>query len=163
MNRSASDILNGGGHQLNRWPEEIESRWRCWRHVWFMVEIPEGLGRAWRRVLSLMPIGKLGFRRFFNSLLIYVISFSEIRIFVVGSFGWIFFFEILKRKDQIARESFNALILCKKPKSIDNGIYKREIERGREWRLGFFKWFGYVSLRPQDVANGLHFYYILFV
>jgi hypothetical protein len=24
-----------------------------------------------------------------------------------------------------------------------------------------FKWFGYVSLRPQDVANGLHLYYIL--
>ena len=39
-----------------------------------------------------------------------------------------------------------------------NEIYKREIERGREWRLGFFKWFGYVSLRPQDVANGLHLY-----
>jgi hypothetical protein len=29
--------------------------------------------------------------------------------------------------------------------------------------LGFFKWFGYVSLCPQDVANGLHLYYILFV
>jgi hypothetical protein len=26
-----------------------------------------------------------------------------------------------------------------------------------------FKWFGYVSLRPHDVANGLHLYYILFV
>ena len=37
----------------------------------------------------------------------------------------------------------------------------KEIERGREWRLGFFKWFGYVSLRPHDVANGLHLYYIL--
>jgi hypothetical protein len=37
---------------------------------------------------------------------------------------------------------------------------ERERER-REWRLGFFKWFGYVSLRPQDVANGLHLYYIL--
>jgi hypothetical protein len=24
-----------------------------------------------------------------------------------------------------------------------------------------FKWFGYVSLRPHDVANGLHLYYIL--
>jgi hypothetical protein len=24
-----------------------------------------------------------------------------------------------------------------------------------------FKWFGNVSLRPQDVANGLHLYYIL--
>jgi hypothetical protein len=24
-----------------------------------------------------------------------------------------------------------------------------------------FKWFGYVSLRLQDVANGLHLYYIL--
>jgi hypothetical protein len=24
-----------------------------------------------------------------------------------------------------------------------------------------FKWFGYVSLRPQDVANGLYLYYIL--
>jgi hypothetical protein len=36
-----------------------------------------------------------------------------------------------------------------------------EIEkRGREWRLGFFKWFGYVSLRPHDVANRLHLYYI---
>jgi hypothetical protein len=36
--------------------------------------------------------------------------------------------------------------------------YKRKIENGR---LGFFKWFGYVSLRPHDVANGLHLYYIL--
>ena len=38
---------------------------------------------------------------------------------------------------------------CRKPKSNDNGKYKRVIEmkRGREWRLGFFKWFGYVSLR----------------
>jgi hypothetical protein len=82
----------------------------------------------------------------------------------VGGFGWFFFFfEILKRKDRIARESFNALIPCRKPKSNDNRIYKREIERGREWRLGFFKWFDYVSLRPQDVANGLHLYYILSV
>ena len=24
-----------------------------------------------------------------------------------------------------------------------------------------FKWFGYVSLRPQDIANELHLYYIL--
>ena len=24
-----------------------------------------------------------------------------------------------------------------------------------------FTWFGYVSLCPQDVANGLHLYYIL--
>ena len=26
-----------------------------------------------------------------------------------------------------------------------------------------FKWFGYVSLRPHDVANGLHLYYILYM
>ena len=35
------------------------------------------------------------------------------------------------------------------------------MKREREWRLGFFKWFGYVSLRPHDVANVLHLYYIL--
>ena len=57
--------------------------------------------------------------------------------------------------------SWMALIPCGKPKSNDNGKYKRVIERGRERRLGFFKWFGYVSLRPHDVANGLHLYYIL--
>ena len=38
----------------------------------------------------------------------------------------IFFFEMLKRKDRIARESFNALIPCRKPKSNDNGKYKRD-------------------------------------
>ena len=27
----------------------------------------------------------------------------------------------------------------------------------------FLKWFGYVSLRLQDVVNELHLYYILFV
>ena len=27
----------------------------------------------------------------------------------------------------------------------------------------FLKWFGYVSLRSQDVVNRLHLYYILFV
>ena len=43
-----------------------------------------------------------------------------------------FFFEILKRKDRIARESFNVLIPCRIPKSNDNRINKREIERGRE-------------------------------
>ena len=46
---------------------------------------------------------------------------------------------------------------------MEINIIERDEERGREWRLGFFKWFGYVSLRPQDVANGLHLYYILFV
>ena len=68
-------------------------------------------------------------------------------------------------KIEMARENFRALIPCRKPKSNDNGKYKRVIEmkRGREWRLGFFKWFGYVSLRPHDVANGLHLYYILSV
>ena len=34
------------------------------------------------------------------------------------------------------RESFRALILCRKPKSNDNGKYKRDWER-KEWRLGF--------------------------
>ena len=43
-----------------------------------------------------------------------------------------FFFEMLKRKDRIARESFNALIPCRKPKSNDNGKYKRVIEREEE-------------------------------
>jgi hypothetical protein len=53
---------------------------------------------------------------------------------------------------------------CRRPKSNENGeYYKRDRERGREWRLGFFKWFSYVSLRPHDVANGLHLYYILFM
>jgi hypothetical protein len=36
----------------------------------------------------------------------------------------------------MARESFRALIPCKRPKSNDNRKYKREIERGREWRIG---------------------------
>jgi hypothetical protein len=64
----------------------------------------------------------------------------------------------------MAHESFRALIPCRRPKSNENGeYYKRDRERGREWRLGFFKWFGYVSLRPHDVANGLHLYYILFM
>ena len=44
---------------------------------------------------------------------------------------------------------------------IMENIKERYRERGREWRLRFFKWFGYVSLRPHDVANGLHLYYIL--
>jgi hypothetical protein len=44
---------------------------------------------------------------------------------------------------------------------IMENIKERYIERGREWRLGFFKWFGYVNLRPYDVTNGLHLYYIL--
>ena len=33
---------------------------------------------------------------------------------------------------EIAHESFRALILCGKPKSNDNGKYKREIEREEE-------------------------------
>uniref|UniRef100_A0A2N9HUR5 Uncharacterized protein n=1 Tax=Fagus sylvatica TaxID=28930 RepID=A0A2N9HUR5_FAGSY len=33
MNRSTSDILNGDGHQLNRWPEEVEPRWWCRQRV----------------------------------------------------------------------------------------------------------------------------------
>jgi hypothetical protein len=40
----------------------------------------------------------------------------------------------------------------------------KEIERERKrMEARFFKWFGYVSLRPHDVANGLHLYYILSV
>jgi hypothetical protein len=43
----------------------------------------------------------------------------------------------------------------------DNGKYKRVMERERErMEARVFKWFGYVSLRPLDVANGLHLYYI---
>ena len=37
----------------------------------------------------------------------------------------------------MARESFRALIPCRRPKFNDNGKYKRDRERGREWRLGF--------------------------
>jgi hypothetical protein len=37
-----------------------------------------------------------------------------------------FFFEMRKRKDRIARESFSALIPCRKPKSNDNGIIIKE-------------------------------------
>ena len=38
----------------------------------------------------------------------------------------------------------------------------KEIERARKrMEARVFKWFGYVSLRPQDVANGLYLYYIL--
>jgi hypothetical protein len=46
---------------------------------------------------------------------------------------------------------------------MERNIIERDEERGREWRLGFFKWFDYVSLRPHDVANGLHLYYILYM
>ena len=35
---------------------------------------------------------------------------------------------------EIAHESFRALIPCRKPKSNDNGKYKK-IERGSEWIL----------------------------
>ena len=44
-------------------------------------------------------------------------------------------------------------------------IMERNIlrDREKEWRLGFFTWFGIVSLHPQNVANGLHLYYILSV
>jgi hypothetical protein len=31
-----------------------------------------------------------------------------------------------------------------------------------EWRLGFFTWFGYVSLCPQNVAKGYTLLYSLF-
>jgi hypothetical protein len=33
MNRLASNLLNGGGHHLNWWLEEVEPRQRCWRRV----------------------------------------------------------------------------------------------------------------------------------
>ena len=69
-----------------------ERGWWSWWHVWCSGNLSESSCCAWQHVLSLMPNGKLGFCRFLNSLLIYVISFSEIRIFVVGGFGWIFFF-----------------------------------------------------------------------
>ena len=46
---------------------------------------------------------------------------------------------------------------------MEINIIERDEDRGREWRLGFFNWFDYMSLRPQDVANGLHLYYIIFV
>jgi hypothetical protein len=40
--------------------------------------------------------------------------------------------------------------------------YKRVLERERKRiEARVFKWFGYVSLRPQDVANGLYLCYIL--
>ena len=41
-----------------------------------------------------------------------------------------------------------------KTKSNDNGKYKRVIERERKrMEARVFKWFGYVSLRPHDVAQ----------
>ena len=40
---------------------------------------------------------------------------------------------------------------------IERNIIKRDEEKKRmETRV--FKWFGYVSLSPHDVANGLHLY-----
>ena len=42
-----------------------------------------------------------------------------------------------KKRIEFARVSFKALIPCRKPKSNENGKYNGEIERGREWRLGF--------------------------
>ena len=40
----------------------------------------------------------------------------------------------------------------------------KEFEKEKKrMKARVFKWFGNVSLRPQDVANGLHLYYILFV
>ena len=42
----------------------------------------------------------------------------------------------MEAKDRMARESFRALIPCRKPKSNDNGIYKKEIEREREEENG---------------------------
>ena len=44
----------------------------------------------------------------------------------------LWFCEMQKQKDRMARESFRALIPCRKPKSNDNGKYKREIEREGE-------------------------------
>ncbi len=46
---------------------------------------------------------------------------------------------------------------------MERNIIERDEERKRIGRLGFFTWLSYVSLRPQDVANGLHLYYILSV
>ena len=40
----------------------------------------------------------------------------------------------------------------------------KDIEKERKRiEAKVFKWFGYVRLRPHDVANRLHFYYILYI
>ena len=50
-----------------------------------------------------------------------------------GALDGFFFFEMLKRKDRIARESFNALIPCREPKSNrNNNGDKYNWERWRE-------------------------------
>jgi hypothetical protein len=58
IDRSMDELSNSGEDLLNRGWEEVDLRLGGRRHVWFMEEIPEGLGRTWRCVLSLMSIGK---------------------------------------------------------------------------------------------------------
>ena len=50
-------------------------------------------------------------------------------------------------------------MICRKPKSNEIIMERNIIERDEEnMEARVFTWFGYVSLRPQDVANGLHLY-----
>ncbi len=58
IDKSMDELSNSGEDLLNRGWEEVDLRLGGWRHMWFMEEILEGLGRTWRCVLSLMSIGK---------------------------------------------------------------------------------------------------------
>ena len=65
-------------------------------------------------------------------------NFSKKSRFGMGSFFFGFISEIvwkqeIKRDWIDTRESFSTLIACGKPKSNDNGKYKRDWERKREW------------------------------
>ena len=61
IDRSMDELSNSGENLLNRGWEEVDLRLGGRRHVWFMEEIPEGLGRTWRCVLSLISIGNFFF------------------------------------------------------------------------------------------------------